>query len=130
LTLLGYRKYGHNEGDEPRFTQPKLYKIIAKHPNPKQIYAQKLKSEGLIDDAYISEIEKEYKASLEEELDISRGIEKTEITPFMQDEWADYPRAKRSDMLHTVDTTFPKEQLEHIAAVISSLPADKNLSEK
>ena len=33
IDLLGYRKYGHNEGDEPRFTQPKLYKLIAKHPN-------------------------------------------------------------------------------------------------
>ena len=42
IDLLGYRKYGHNEGDEPRFTQPKLYKAIAKHKNPKEIYAQKL----------------------------------------------------------------------------------------
>ena len=38
IDLLGYRKYGHNEGDEPRFTQPKLYEAIAKHRNPKQIY--------------------------------------------------------------------------------------------
>jgi 2-oxoglutarate dehydrogenase E1 component len=39
IDLLGYRKYGHNEGDEPRFTQPKLYKAIAKHQNVKEIYA-------------------------------------------------------------------------------------------
>ena len=37
IDLLGYRKYGHNEGDEPRFTQPKLYKAIAKHTNPRDI---------------------------------------------------------------------------------------------
>ena len=42
IDLLGYRKYGHNEGDEPRFTQPVLYKIIAKHQNPRDIYAEKL----------------------------------------------------------------------------------------
>ena len=42
IDLLGYRKYGHNEGDEPRFTQPKLYKLISKHTNPKNIYATKL----------------------------------------------------------------------------------------
>ena len=42
IDLLGYRKYGHNEGDEPRFTQPKLYKAIAKQANPKKIYAEKL----------------------------------------------------------------------------------------
>ncbi len=34
IDILGYRKYGHNEGDEPRFTQPLLYKAIEKHPNP------------------------------------------------------------------------------------------------
>ena len=39
IDLLGYRKYGHNEGDEPRFTQPKLYKTISKHPNIKEIYS-------------------------------------------------------------------------------------------
>ena len=38
IDLLGYRKYGHNEGDEPRFTQPKLYKFISGHPNPRDIY--------------------------------------------------------------------------------------------
>ena len=38
IDLLGYRKYGHNEGDEPRFTQPKLYKAISKQPNPRDIY--------------------------------------------------------------------------------------------
>ena len=46
IDLLGYRKYGHNEGDEPRFTQPKLYKAIAKHPNPRDIYAEKLIKRG------------------------------------------------------------------------------------
>ena len=42
IDLLGYRKYGHNEGDEPRFTQPKLYKAISKHSNPMEIYSKKL----------------------------------------------------------------------------------------
>ena len=42
LILLGYRKYGHNEGDEPRFTQPNLYKAIAKHKNVKDIYAESI----------------------------------------------------------------------------------------
>jgi 2-oxoglutarate dehydrogenase E1 component len=45
IDLLGYRKYGHNEGDEPRFTQPVLYKIIAKHKNPRDIYMEQLLDE-------------------------------------------------------------------------------------
>ena len=52
IDLLGYRKYGHNEGDEPRFTQPKLYKAISKHQNPKDIYAEQLIKEGAIDTSY------------------------------------------------------------------------------
>jgi len=46
IDLLGYRKYGNNEGDEPRFTQPQLYKAISKHQNPRDIYADKLLQDG------------------------------------------------------------------------------------
>ena len=50
IDLLGYRKYGHNEGDEPRFTQPKLYKAISKHSNPMEIYSKKLIEENIVDE--------------------------------------------------------------------------------
>ena len=63
IDLLGYRKYGHNEGDEPRFTQPKLYKAIAKHKNPRDIYAEKLMQEGVIDNTYVAQLEKQYKVN-------------------------------------------------------------------
>jgi 2-oxoglutarate dehydrogenase E1 component len=46
IDILAYRKYGHNEGDEPRFTQPTLYKAIASHPNPRDIYGQTLMEQG------------------------------------------------------------------------------------
>lgn len=65
IDLLGYRKYGHNEGDEPRFTQPKLYKAIAKHANPRDIYAEKLIAQGIIDKGFVKQLEQDYKASLE-----------------------------------------------------------------
>ncbi|MBP6757687.1 MAG: 2-oxoglutarate dehydrogenase E1 component, partial [Flavobacterium sp.] len=80
IDLLGYRKYGHNEGDEPRFTQPVLYKIIAKHQNPRDIYAEKLLSEGVIDANYVNTLEKEYKKDLEENLEASRKKTLTIIT--------------------------------------------------
>ena len=57
IDLLGYRKYGHNEGDEPRFTQPLLYKVIAKHKNPRDIYAEKLLEEGVIDTDFVKGLE-------------------------------------------------------------------------
>ena len=57
IDLLGYRKYGHNEGDEPRFTQPQLYKMIAKHKNPRDIYATQLLAQGIIDTSYLKQLE-------------------------------------------------------------------------
>ena len=64
IDLLGYRKYGHNEGDEPRFTQPKLYKAISKHKNSRDLYADKLKNEGVIDGTFVKTLEEAYKAKL------------------------------------------------------------------
>ncbi|MBT8311870.1 MAG: 2-oxoglutarate dehydrogenase E1 component, partial [Flavobacteriaceae bacterium] len=130
LDLLGYRKYGHNEGDEPRFTQPKLYKIIAKHPNPREIYTEKLIAEGIIDKAFVQNLEKEYKASLEEELEVSRKKEKTEITPFMADEWSGFKNVREWEMLEAVDTTFDKNKLAKIAHTITELPEGKKFLRK
>ena len=130
IDLLGYRKYGHNEGDEPRFTQPKLYKAIAKHQNPRDIYAAKLIQEGIVDKDYVKQLEETYKASLEEELEVSRQVEKTIITPFMEDEWTGFEYADEHKMMQPVDTTYPKEKLAKITDVISSLPKDKKFIRK
>ena len=98
IDLLGYRKYGHNEGDEPRFTQPKLYKAISKHKNPRDIYTELLINQGIIDEDYIKALEKDYKSSLESELKSSRKQDKTVITPFMQKDWLEFKRAKAEVM--------------------------------
>ena len=130
IDLLGYRKYGHNEGDEPRFTQPKLYKAIAKHANPRDLYAAKLIAENVIDATYVSKLEKAYKASLEEKLEDSRKEDKTIITPFMQNEWQDFESANQTSMMAAIDTTTSVEQLKAITKTISSLPNDKKFIRK
>lgn len=130
LDLLGYRKYGHNEGDEPRFTQPKLYKAIAKHSNPRDIYAAKLIAEGVIDDTYVKQLEADYKATLEEELEDSRKEDKTIITPFMADAWKGFDNAREWEMMDAVDTTFSKKKLTAIAKTITELPKDKKFLRK
>ena len=130
IDLLGYRKYGHNEGDEPRFTQPKLYKAISKHKNPRDIYAELLINQGIINEDYIRALEKDYKNSLESELKSSRKQDKTVITPFMQKDWLEFKRAKAEVMLEPVDTSYPIEKLNQIANVISSLPEEKKFIRK
>ena len=130
IDLLGYRKYGHNEGDEPKFTQPILYKAIANHKNPLEIYSQKLLAEGSIQSAEIEEMQQHYRHFLEEALEDSRKIEKTIITPFMEDEWSGLTRVTEEEMLKTVDTSFPKSRLKELTLVLSNLPTDKKFIKK
>ena len=130
IDLLGYRKYGHNEGDEPRFTQPKLYKAIAKHKNPRDIYADQLIQQGIVTAGELKQMEKDYKNSLEEDLVDSRKIEKTEITPFMQDEWKGFERVDETKMMETVTTEVSEDVLTKVAASITELPAEKKFLRK
>jgi len=130
IDLLGYRKYGHNEGDEPRFTQPLLYKIIARHKNPRDLYTEKLIAEGIINETYVKKIEEDYKNQLDENLTESRKREVTVIKPFLQDEWAGFVQVDEKVMLQKVNTTFDKKELDQILETISSLPADKKFISK
>ena len=122
IDLLGYRKYGHNEGDEPRFTQPKLYKAISKHKNVKDIYAEKLLQEGAISASHLSEITAEFKGMLEKEFDLSKKDKKSKVKEFMKSTWEAFDREDLSTMLEPVDTSYKATQLKHIAKVVSTVP--------
>ena len=130
IDLLGYRKYGHNEGDEPRFTQPKLYKSISKHKNPRDIYAEQLIAQNIVTAAYIKKLEKEYKNSLEVDLQDSRKEKKTVITPFMANEWEGLSLAKEKEMMVEVDTHVNENTLSEVATAITTLPEDKKFLRK
>ncbi|MDB4198952.1 2-oxoglutarate dehydrogenase E1 component [Polaribacter sp.] len=122
IDLLGYRKYGHNEGDEPRFTQPKLYKAISKHKNVKDIYAEKLLQEGAISASHLSEITAEFKEMLEKEFDLSKKDKKSKVKEFMKSTWEAFDREDLATMLEPVDTSYKATQLKHIAKVVSTVP--------
>ncbi|MGB2152825.1 MAG: 2-oxoglutarate dehydrogenase E1 component [Flavobacteriaceae bacterium] len=130
IDLLGYRKYGHNEGDEPRFTQPKLYKAIAKHKNPRDIYAEQLIAQNIVTAAEVKQLEKEYKNSLEVDLQDSRKEEKTVITPFMADEWEGLSLANEKEMMTGVDTYVDENILTQVATAITTLPENKKFLRK
>ena len=121
IDLLGYRKYGHNEGDEPRFTQPKLYKAISNHLDVKTIYANKLISEKVISNDDLEKIELDYKKSLDQDLEKSKKNKNVIITPFMQHEWVGMKRVKKDSMLMSFNTSVAKKSLDKIAKSIFSL---------
>ena len=69
IDLLCYRKYGHNEGDEVRFTQPLLYEAISKHKNPREIYKEKLMNEGVVEAVSQKELEQDFQNLLQDRFD-------------------------------------------------------------
>ncbi len=130
IDLLCYRKYGHNEGDEPRFTQPLLYKAISKHPNPREIYSKKLMESNALSKDQMKAMEAEFKEMLEEDFDESKKIERNYITPFMEDEWSDYRSATVEDLEVSPETGMKIAELKEIAATITTLPENLKFIKK
>lgn len=122
IDLLCYRKYGHNEGDEPRFTQPLLYKIIETHPNPQEIYKKTLLEKGEITEQECEKIESRISESLEQSFEDSKKIEKSHITFFLEETWKNIRKAKVGDFDSSPDSSVSKELLIEIGTQISTIP--------
>ncbi len=131
IDLLCYRRFGHNEADEPKFTQPLLYKLIEKHPNPKEVYAKKLIEEGSIDEAYSKKIEKDFKAILQEKLEESKEVVNlTEETPMFSGAWKGLRPAKKGESFKPVKTNVSDKTFLQLAKEITTLPKDKSFFRK
>ena len=132
IDLLCYRRFGHNEADEPKFTQPLLYKIIEKHPNPKEVYAKKFIADGSIDEAYSKTIEKEFKTALQSKFEEAKEVEVlTEEIPMFKGAWEGLRPAKKGEVLTTSDKTkVAKDLFLKLAEEITTLPSDKKFFRK
>ena len=122
IDLLGYRKYGHNEGDEPRFTQPKLYKAISKHKNVKDLYAAQLLEENTINSEYLQKVTTDFKELLETEFNESKKVKTSKVKEFMQSTWKGFERQQLTSMLQTENTSYPLDKLKNIAKIVSTVP--------
>jgi len=131
IDLLCYRKYGHNEGDEPRFTQPILYKFIEKHPDPYQIYKDELLKDGIVDEDDCAASEYALNQKLEAHLEKAKaGVKKATIDSFLKDTWKDIKKAKPEDFLKSPKTGITKKSLLEITDKITRLPKDKKFFRK
>jgi 2-oxoglutarate dehydrogenase E1 component len=130
IDLLGYRRHGHNEGDEPKFTQPVLYKAISKHPDPREIYMQKLLDSGAIEAGLAKEMEQQYQDMLQARLDEAKQIEKSKITPFLAHRWVGYERPDISAFDESPDTGVAKKTLKAIGAKLTEIPEGRKFFNK
>ncbi|MEI6816448.1 MAG: thiamine pyrophosphate-dependent enzyme, partial [Bacteroidota bacterium] len=110
IDILGYRKYGHNESDEPRFTQPLLYKAIASHPNLREIYKEKLLAQGEITTEMVNEMEKEFKLLLQKNLDEAKEATNLSLPKeYPRGKWKEMRVAKKVDFESSISTCVDKE---------------------
>lgn len=130
IDLLCYRKYGHNEGDEPKFTQPNLYNLIAKHPNPKDIYLKQILSEGVISADEAKQIETDYNAFLESEHDTSRKNEKAIVWDFLKKAWEGFRHGTAADFEKSPETGIDKARLLTLGRKLATLPEGKKYFRK
>lgn len=124
IDLLGYRKYGHNEGDEPRFTQPVLYKAIATHQNPREIYNQKLLANGSVEAELAKEMEKGFRSLLQEKLEKSKGAKPAKVKNFVKDIWDGFRPATEADFTQSPATAVSPELFTALAEQLTTLPSD------
>ncbi len=130
IDLLGYRKYGHNESDEPRFTQPILYKIIEQHPDPLEIYLKKLEDENTISSFDIPALKAEITAQLEKGFEEAKTIAKGDIDPFLINLWNDKRKATPADFESSPATAISENDFLKIGEKLTQLPAGKTFFRK
>lgn len=130
IDILCYRKYGHNEGDEPRFTQPMLYKAISKHPNPRDIYSEKLSQLGVMSPEETRKEIKTFDQFLEGKYKESEKIEKVKIRKFLINEYEQYELPHKEVFDHQPETGVQSEILFEIAEKINTLPKDLSFFSK
>jgi len=130
IDVLCYRKYGHNEGDEPRFTQPLLYKAIATHPNPREIYMNQLISEGSVSMEEGKVMENEIKQLLQEKLDEARQVDKAKVTSFLEGPWKGIRMPGPEDFEKSPETAVEEKTFLEIARKTTTLPPEKKFFNK
>ncbi len=122
IDILSYRKYGHNEGDEPRYTQPLLYKQIANHPNPRDIYTGQLIAENVYSREEIDKLKENFEIYLEEKLEISKKLGNVKIQQFLHNTWKNFKYAESEDFDIPYKNNISKELLQFLAGKITALP--------
>ncbi|MDG0815882.1 2-oxoglutarate dehydrogenase E1 component [Bdellovibrio svalbardensis] len=124
INFICYRKYGHNEGDEPAFTQPLMYDLIKAHATVRELYVKKLTAENSIDQKTADDL---YQAAMDRLQQIYEDTKKSppKLKNFkFEGNWAGLRKGVEADMEKPANTTFDLAKLKQIGEKIGSYPAD------
>ena len=130
VDIIGYRRHGHNESDEPRFTQPILYEMISKHPNVRTVFLNKLIDEGVVTQREGKEMTRHFEETLQEKLDRTR-LEKPRLkVDYLNRHWKGLRPSVEEDFFQSIPTGVTAARLEKVARGLVRVPKDFNLFKK
>jgi len=123
VDMVCYRKHGHNEGDDPKFTQPQMYEIINKHDDPRELYSKTLIARGSIEESMAKELEKNFWDKLQARLDLV----KEKPLPYQYQEpeqaWRELKKVNTiDDFKESPKTGISKDTIEHLLEKIHEIP--------
>jgi 2-oxoglutarate dehydrogenase E1 component len=123
IDMFCYRRFGHNEGDEPAFTQPKMYKKIRSHETTVTLYSRRLIEEGVITEGEFEKMKADWRAHLEGEFDIGQSY-KPNKADWLDGQWSGLRTADNQDEQRRGKTAVPLKQLSELGKKLSEVPAD------
>jgi 2-oxoglutarate dehydrogenase E1 component len=123
IDMFCYRRFGHNEGDEPSFTQPLMYKKIRAHPSVLDIYSKKLIGEGVVTEGEVAKMRGDWRARLDAEFEAAQGY-KPNKADWLDGRWAGLKAAREVEDPRRGNTGVAVETLREIGKKITVVPAD------
>jgi 2-oxoglutarate dehydrogenase E1 component len=127
IDMVCYRKHGHNEGDDPKFTQPKMYQIINQHPNPREVYAHTLAERGDVEKQIAKDMEKSFWAELQKRLDLVKQKPLPYTYQEPEQEWRKLKKQTTpEDFEFSPETGIPQDQIKHIIDHLLTIPKGFN----
>ena len=130
IDIVCYRKYGHNEGDEPRYTQPHLYGLITKHKNPRELYLDQLMSSGKIEAKLATDMMEAYKLLLSDRFNNVRQNEVPKKSKGPHKDWEGLEFSNANSFDESPATGVKREVLDRVAKAINNVPQGMELMKK
>src|SRR5688500_10354750 len=122
VDMLCYRRHGHNEADEPKFTQPKLYNLIAKHPNPREVYVKKLIERGDVDAALADEMDKSFRNQLQDRVNEVKQKPLPYKPQKIEAERAKAQRLTPADFDESPKTSIKQSAVDKVGKALTTIP--------
>ncbi len=122
IDMVCYRRHGHNESDEPKFTQPTLYNVISKHPNPREIYNKKLITRGDVDAKMAEKMDEEFRGMLQDRLNMVKQKPLPYYYQKNEEAWNALRRSTQEDFDQSPSTGISQEMIDKVGQKLAAIP--------